>query len=453
MTRGELLDKVFCFTSEKALFSAPCHVLLGLSGGADSMALLHTLLHWPTPIQVSAIHIHHGLRGERADQDEAFVRAYCAQNGVPLTIRHMDVAAVAREERLTLEEAGRRVRYEQFEATRRAIGADYVLTAHTASDQAETVLMHLIRGCGVDGLTGIPVARGSIRRPLLCCTREEIEAYCQAHSIPFVTDETNADTRYTRNAVRHRVLPLLREINPSVENALLRLSRQADTDANFLNNQADNLLSAAQCDDGYRTEIIADQPTAIRHRMIRLLLRDANLSSIEESYIVAADEAVLHRHGAVSLTDGYVFSVTQGVASVRKDEPTRQSEPVYPTSVPCSVAYGGFRCDLTEYVADDQNVHKLFLQSAVDYDKIVGKLCIRHRKVGDYLHPCGRGVGKSLKKLMNEWHIPAHMRDTYPLLCDEVGVVLVPGYACDERVRLTEATKHYLVCTISKVQG
>ena len=154
-------------------------VLVGLSGGADSMALLHALLHWPKiGLRVSAIHIHHGLRGKAADRDEAFVRDYCERWGVPLTVAHFDVAAVAREHHLSIEEAGRRVRYEAFESARQSMDADWVLTAHTASDQAETTLLHLIRGCGVDGLTGIPAARGHIRRPLLCCTRAEVEEYC-----------------------------------------------------------------------------------------------------------------------------------------------------------------------------------------------------------------------------------------------------------------------------------
>lgn len=453
MMQKELRDKVFAFTSEKGLFSVPCHVLVGVSGGADSMALLHLLSHWEKPLQVSAVHIHHGLRGKEADRDEAFVRDYCARNDIPLTVMRADVAAFATENRMSIEEAGRSVRYEYFNATRRTVGADYVLTAHTADDQVETVLMHLIRGCGMDGLRGIPAIRDHIRRPLLCCTRAEIEDYCATHNIPFVTDETNADTKYTRNNIRHRVIPLLKEINPAVESALLRLSRHADEDVDYLNRQATEALLTAQCHRGYCAEKILTYPLAIRYRIIRRMLRDANLSSIEEAHIVAADEAILRCNGAVSLPDGFVFSVEQGVVSVRKMALKRWVEPIVPDFIPCTVQFGDFCINLSQYVANEKNVHKLFLQSVVDYDKIVGKLCIRHRDTGDYMHPCGRKVGKSLKKLMNEWHMPAHLRAVYPLLCDEKGVVLVPGYACDERVRVTDTTNHYLVCEMSKVQG
>lgn len=453
MMKKTLRDKVFNFTSEKCLLSAPCHVLVGVSGGADSMALLHILAHWETPLEVTAIHIHHGLRGEYADRDETFVRSYCAEHAIPLVVVHADVSNFALREHLTTEEAGRRVRYEQFEETRHAIGADYVLTAHTADDQAETVLMHLIRGCGIDGLAGIPAARGNIRRPLLCCSRAEIEEYCALHDLPFMTDETNVDTKYTRNDVRHRVLPMLREINPSVNEALLRLSHLAQVDADYLNCVAEEVLSSAKCDCGYRAEEMAKHPTAIRRRMIRLMLREALLSSIEESYIATAEKAVLRRNGAVTLCDGYVFSVEQGVASVRRMDNKEFPEPVCLQEFPCRMRFGEFDFSFEKSVSVDENVHKLFLQSAIDYDKIEGKLCLRCRRTGDYMHPAGRGVGKSLKKLMNEWHIPAHIRDVYPLLCDEQGVVLVPGYACDERVKATDATKHYLVCEVGNVQG
>ena len=448
-----LRDKVFAFTSEKCLFSAPCHVLVGVSGGADSMALLHMLSHWDTALRVTAIHIHHGLRGESADRDEAFVRSYCTEHNVPLVVVRADVAAVATQERLTLEEAGRRVRYEQFEMARRDLCADYVLTAHTADDQTETVLMHLIRGCGIDGLTGIPAARGNIRRPLLCCSRAEVEEYCALHDLPFVTDETNVDVRYTRNAVRHKVLPLLREINPSVGDAVLRLSGLAQADTDYLNDVAAEALSSATQGGGYLATVIAELPLAIRRRVIRLFLREVSLSSVEEAYIAAVDECILRHNGMVSLCDGYTLFVEQGLITVQASRERIPPETVVLEEIPCSVRFGEFECSLTERDCCDENVHNLFLQSTIDCDKIEGKLCLRCRQTGDYMHPAGRGVGKSLKKLMNEWHIPAHIRDVYPLLCDEQGVVSVPGYACDERVKATGATKHYLVCEVGNVQG
>jgi tRNA(Ile)-lysidine synthase len=313
--------------------------------------------------------------------------------------------------------------------------------------------MHLIRGCGIDGLAGIPAARGNIRRPLLCCSRAEVEEYCALHNLPFVTDETNVDVRYTRNAVRHKVLPLLREINPSVGDAVLRLSGLAQADTDYLNDVAAEALSSATQDGGYLATVIAELPLAIRRRVIRLFLREVSLSSVEEAYIAAVDDCILHHNGMVSLCDGYTLFVEQGLITVQASRERIPPETVVLEEIPCSVRFGEFDCSLTERDCYDGNVHNLFLQSTIDCDKIEGKLCLRCRQTGDYMHPAGRGVGKSLKKLMNEWHIPAHIRDVYPLLCDEQGVVSVPGYACDERVKVTDATKHYLVCEVGNVQG
>lgn len=447
MMSQKLIDKVFSFTVERALFSAPCHVLLGLSGGADSMALLHMLTHWPmSDLRVSAVHIHHGLRGEEADQDEAFVREYCAKNQTPLIVIHADVAAIAREQRLSLEEAGRRVRYEQFEAVCDAVGADYVLTAHTATDQVETMLMHMVRGCGVDGLAGIPALRGRIRRPLLCCQRHEIEQYCCENEIPFVTDSTNHDVQYTRNDVRHRILPLLREMNPSVDNAFLRLNKYADEESAYLNEVALTALKSAQCADGYCAEAFVVQPAVIRRRMIRLLLRKNGVPTIEEVHILMSEKVVTNGNGSVDLTGPFVFSVQQGVVSVRGKSVVSVSKAVAIDVLPRTGVFNEWTYSIDISEDTDVNVHNLFLNCAVDYDKIQGKLCLRCRESGDYFHAVGRSVGKSLKKWMNEWHIPAHKRDSYPLLCDDLGVILVPGYACDERVRVTEDTKHFLVC-------
>ena len=189
-----LINNVLDTITEHNLIEPDDAVFVAFSGGADSVFLLHTLLMLRNKLgyrSITALHLHHGLRGEEADRDEQFVREYCQNHGVSLTVVHADVAALAADERLSLEEAGRRVRYECFAKLREQLNADFVVTAHTASDQVETVLMRVIRGCGLDGLTGIPCSRDYIRRPLLSCSRQEIETYCQECGVDYVTDETN----------------------------------------------------------------------------------------------------------------------------------------------------------------------------------------------------------------------------------------------------------------------
>ena len=449
----KLSDKVFSFTSQKALFFAPCHVIVGVSGGADSMALLHCLLHWPEEgLRLTVVHVHHGLRGETADRDARFVKEYCEEQGVPCVVQYVDAAAFAEAHQCSLEDAGRRLRYALFEDVRRDVDADYVLTAHTADDQAETVLMRLIRGSGVDGLVGIAPVRNAVRRPLLSCTRADIEAYCVENAVPFVEDETNADVTFTRNRIRHEILPLLREVNPSVDKALVRLSGHAAEDSGYLRDQARELLSTALREDGFDAAIIASQPSPVRRRALALMMMDAGIATYDETHILSAEQMLLSGCGTVCLPNELMMDVRQGRVYVFG----REDFAAYPVTLsvqtlPC--AHRWYNNPFVIELSTDQNVHKLFANAVIDYDTIQGGLCVRCRSEGDYMHPAARNIGKSLKKLMNEWHIPAHLRDTYPILCDDVGVVLVPGYGCDERVRPTDDTKHFLVWRFDAEQG
>ena len=193
------------FCREEGLFSAGDRVVCALSGGADSMAMLWCLhsLQAGLGITVSAAHFNHRLRGAEADRDEAFVRAFCAGRGIALTVGSADVAQYAKDHGQSLEEAARECRY----AFLRALPCDKLATAHTADDNAETVLLHLLRGSGLRGLCGIPPRRGSIVRPLLSVTREQVTAFLRAENIAWVEDSTNAEEFCTRNRLRRRVLP------------------------------------------------------------------------------------------------------------------------------------------------------------------------------------------------------------------------------------------------------
>lgn len=442
----ELAEKVFRYTEENALFRAPATVLLGLSGGADSVALLHLLCHWPAAgLRVVAVHIHHGIRGREAARDEQFVRAQCAACGVPLYVVRADVPAIAAAEHMGLEEAGRQVRYAVFARLQQQTGAAAVLTAHTASDQVETVLLHLLRGCGTAGLCGIPARRGAVVRPLLGSTREEIEAYCAAQGVAYITDSTNADPRYTRNAVRHRVLPLLRQINPAADAALLRLSAAAAQDEACLSAQAQQALAQAGGaeENAYAAARLEALPPAVFARAVRLALERVGCRSAEQRHIAALRTVLQAGHGCVQVPGGFALRVHAGRLLVEQPAalpfPPPAELPVTRLPFPVELPICPGRLELEE------NVHKMFFKYTIDYDKIQSSLRIRCRLPGDRLHPAGRGVGKSVKALMNEQHIPPASRAAYPLLCDAQGIVLIPGIACDERVKPDAYTKHFLV--------
>ncbi len=421
-------------------------VLVGLSGGADSMALLHWLIHCPErQWTVSAVHIHHGIRGEEADADERFVRKQCNAWGVPLTVLREDVPALAAAAHRGLEETGRQVRYEAFERERERCGAAVIATAHTASDRAETVLMHLVRGCGIGGLAGIPPRRGHIVRPLLTCTREDVERYCALHAIPFVQDSTNRDMTYTRNAMRLRALPMLEEIAPAATKALLRMADAAAADDACLCDIARQALDAAACGENrYRRDVFSAQPRPIAVRMLRLALERVDCRSMEERHADLLLAQIAGDGGAVSLPEGFAVKVNDCTVEVLPETAVLLLQEALAVVPPCRFSFANQQIFLN-VVTKEQNVHKLFSKYVIDYDKIQSGLIVRCRQSGDRLHPAGRGVGKTLKELLAEASVPTGRRAAFPVLCDADGIVLVPGITCDERVRTDEHTKHFLV--------
>ena len=205
------------------------NVTVALSGGADSMSLLYALLNLREKlgITVNAAHLNHMIRGEEAERDTCFVKEQCEKLGVKLYCEYADIPAIAEREGISLELAARNTRYEFL----KRVSSGLVATAHTASDNLETLLYNLARGSGLDGLCGIPPKRGIFIRPLITCTRDTVENYCSENNIPFVTDSTNLADDYTRNKLRHKVVPVLKEINPAVEMNALRTSSILRQDA------------------------------------------------------------------------------------------------------------------------------------------------------------------------------------------------------------------------------
>ena len=221
-----LEQKALLALRQYSLFTQGDRIAVGVSGGADSVALLRFLavLREEYRWELIVCHIHHGLRGAEADRDEQFVRELAGQLGLPYAVRHIDAAALALENHLSVEEAGRNARYAFFAETAGEGGR--IATAHTLDDTIETVLMNLIRGTGLHGLCGIPRTRGNIVRPLLDVTRAEVEEYLALLGQPYCTDSTNLSDDYTRNRVRHDILPRLRELNPNFTGAMARMLPQ-----------------------------------------------------------------------------------------------------------------------------------------------------------------------------------------------------------------------------------
>ena len=250
-------------------------VTAAVSGGADSVALLHSLkmLQNELDIELSACHVNHNLRGEESDGDEAYVRSLCKELDVPLKVFSVDVSGSVEKHQST-EERARELRYGAFAEISHELGSK-VATAHNACDNTETVLLNLLRGTGLKGLCGIPTVRDYLIRPLILCTRDEIEEYCRDNGLKYVTDSTNASTAYTRNKIRLEIMPKLLEINPSLHEGVGRMTFALSEDSRFLEDMAKNALEEARTGEGvYSREKLRLLPDPILHRVISLMLRE-----------------------------------------------------------------------------------------------------------------------------------------------------------------------------------
>ena len=251
-------------------------VIAAVSGGADSVALLYVLYSLKDELgfSLAACHVNHNLRGEESDSDERFVRRMCRFLDIPLYVASIKVNDL-RQKHDSLEECARRLRYEFFDSISRG---KLIATAHTASDNCETILINMVRGTALSGICGIPVKRDNIIRPLLYNTREDIERYCVKNSLDYVTDSTNLSDDYTRNKIRHKVVPLLKEINPALFGAISRLSQSVSYDDRYLDKIACELMEKAHTqDDKYDVNVLYTAEECILRRIVTMLFRNNDI--------------------------------------------------------------------------------------------------------------------------------------------------------------------------------
>ena len=402
-------------------------VLCALSGGADSMYLLCRLLEGREKYgwTVQAAHLNHGLR-PTARRDEDFVRDWCGKRDVPLTVGHAAAGELARREGLSIEEAGRVLRYAFLEETARREGLGLIATGHHAGDNAETVLMNLIRGCGLNGLTGIPERRGNIVRPMLEASRPEIEGYLTAHNVPHVEDETNADPAYTRNKVRHQLLPLLEELNPRAAAHITAAARRLGEDEALLAAQAAPLLEEALDIPGglaLPVRALRDSPRPLALRCCAGALDRAGLKG---------GAVHLERILALALGDDPSAQLHIPGGSVRRQyelmvfSPGPDPGPPQPLALEAGEqAWGSW----TVFCAPAVCPAKAYV-SPWEFYLRPGAYTLRPRREGDRI-TLGKRPEKTVKRLMIEGRVPAHRRDLVPVLAAGERVAALGGFGPD----------------------
>ena len=274
-TAAEVISKAEAAIEKYRLLSGGDSVIIALSGGADSVTLLSVLnsIKEKYNLKLYAAHLNHGIRGEEADNDEKFCKILCENYNIHLFVKHIDVPKLSAEQKISAELCGRNERYKFFDELSAKLNAK-VATAHTASDNAETLIFNLCRGSSLAGASAIPPKRGNIIRPLITLTRDEIESYCAANSLGFVTDSTNMSDSYTRNKIRHKVIPALKEINPQAENAMLAFSRDASEISEFLDKSAEICLNSSKEKYGYNAQALLQNDPAVLKAAVAKLCRE-----------------------------------------------------------------------------------------------------------------------------------------------------------------------------------
>ncbi len=409
-------------------------VAVGVSGGADSMCLLHILssLKDDYDIILKAVHINHNIRGEEAVRDQEFVRNFCLENGIEFHLFDENIPEIAAKLGLGLEECGRQVRYRCFEA----LGCDAVAVAHSMSDSVETMLFNLARGTSLKGLRGIPVKREpNIIRPLIECTREEIEEYCEKNSVSYITDSTNLSDCYMRNHIRHNLLPDFEKVNSAFLRNISRCMNSLCDDDDFLTKESYDVLCESRCDSGYINSVIKKSHPSIRKRVLSLILKDYMNKPVEAKHIELLDSIVLAENGKIEIAKDLYFSAKNDMLYVHRCEHDKILE----------------KCSFKDGVAVTEKGKILLvktdeiIENSFDYAKVNNELYVSSRLQGDKITLKNRGITKTLKKLFNELGIPAEERDSIAVVHDGENVVWVEGIGVNAQYIPDDNSKNIVV--------
>ena len=440
-----------------SLISENERVLVGFSGGADSLALVDAL-HELIGENVYALHVNHMLRGKDADEDELFCKNFCEKKGIRFESVRIDVASLARELHGggAIEETARDARYTALLRESERIGASKIALAHTASDNTETVFFNLARGTALAGLRGIPPKRAhmsaEIIRPLILCTREETEGYCRENGLCYRTDATNDDVNYTRNFIRHKIVPLAAEINPALHARISAMSDTLRADEDFISGEAKRFIDEARgaCGQGIGAEKFMALHRAVRTRALALLRAEAGGPSLEEKHFNDIEKLLASgREGArimlpgktaAAIKNGKLLFVTEAEFA-EESRKTRFSERV-PEGARSFGAFATVLCPANESAGETEK----FSENAVFASKVflpestASTLCVRNRENGDkYVFG---GMTRTLKKLLAGGTETA--KKIRPVFCDDKGIFWFPSFRLRDDVYAAEEKTYIL---------
>jgi tRNA(Ile)-lysidine synthase len=446
-------------------------VVVGISGGVDSVVLLYVLHHLQDRlgIHLYSAHLNHQFRDKEAERDAEFVRRFSQQLGVPCWVESINVPDLIKREGLSPQDAARQVRYQFFESVAAQVNAQKIATAHNADDQAETVLIGLLRGVGIHGLGGIqPVLNRKIIRPLLTTTRAQIESFARAEGLEYVFDSSNTSRKYLRNAIRLDLLPFLKQrFNPAIVKRLTAYAQLFQEDAFFIDKIAtERYHQICEKVDGVikiNLELFAKESITIQRELIYKIFEGltGNRQRLETGHARAVIDLFTQKKTGkmVSLPGKVIASRSYAYGYIQRESLLAPCSYVPPVdiAVPGRTPFDVFWIDVEiletispkSHIIRETNATKALIQ-CMDYDHIVFPITVRYRLPGDCFCPLGMQGKKTLKKFFVDRKIPRDKRNSIPLFEDKNGIFWVAGYSIADRVKITENTQKVLICRVDK---
>ncbi len=445
---------------ENGLLSKGDRVLVALSGGPDSVALLHMLtkLRREYELSLTAVYINHQIRKKAARGEEHFCAELCGRLKVDFLLESVDIPALARKNKKGIEETARDFRYETFDRLASIHSSDKIALGHHADDQAETILFRVLRGTGLTGLAGIPIKRGKIIRPLLNLRRSELLAYLAVHKLQFCKDVSNDNVEYTRNYIRNRLLPEIRKnLNPSADSALVNLAATAAIEDQYLSGIASRKfrrLVTRTAGGKLRLPLteLTKQPEWLGMRLLRHCVIAASVEGTPPDRAVVArlGKLVAKGGGSMSLPGRIQATVEQGQLLIFKNRTNRFEQELRVggrTEVPMSGLI--FSIKMLHYT--DQAVkQRRSLKVSIDSSTIYPPLAVRNIRSGDRFGPLGLRGTKKIGDYLTDHKVERYLRDEIPVVCDRKGIIWLVGYEIADRVKITVSTKEVLQIEVAQ---
>lgn len=458
-------DKVRDFIIENKLIAKGDKILVALSGGPDSVCLLNVLysLKEDFNITIGAAHVNHMLRGDEAVADEEYSKSLCKNLNIEFYVKKIDIDKISKEKNISHEMAGREERYKFFETIKNHHGYNKIAIAHNANDQAETIIMNMMRGTGIEGLCGIRSKReGGIIRPILCLSRKEVELYCSSNNLEPKIDKSNLENIYSRNKVRLDIIPYMKEnFNKDIINTLNRMANLIQVDNDFLEKETlDNFK--VYCSNTSDALIISKEAFNLDRAIISRIIRKAffeftgKYSNFEMKHIYDVIELSKNTtNKRIDLTNNVLAENIYGDIYLKlKDNIIREYKEVVINKGELDnthICYENYNVKFN-IITNKNNVDfsKNVLIKYFDYDKIEERLVIRKRRNGDKMLPLGMRGNKKVKDIFMDLKIPVDERDKIPVLCFDNEIAWLVAHKVSEKFKITKETKNIIKITFAR---